>query len=242
MARGCSAARRMRGLFLALGIVSYGCEPELEPLDSTRTERGTLGEEVYKVLCRRMAGVELPDDPDGSESEALCLGHADTVRELLAAPGSRVPARLRALAESRAELVDAVDVLLPGELSDELELLMRELLPFYDPPEERVQGASRALAELLRQLAADSQALAGLESLARAGMTPFEGGFGSTRALWLADGLEPVLTHVLPALTEQASVRPAFDTLLSGLAFELSGPTDAQERQDRSGYQCSRGG
>jgi hypothetical protein len=109
---------------------------------------------------------------------------------------------------------------------------MREMLPFYDAPEERVQNSSRVLAELLRTLASDEQALIGLESLARAGMTPLESSFGSTRALWAADGLEEVLTHVLPALTERPELRPAFDTLLSGLGLELATPLTAEERAD----------
>ena len=131
-------------LALAATALSYGCDAEVEPLEATRSARGTLGEEVYKVLCRRVAGVELPADADGSESEALCLGDAQTVSQQMS-PSRRWPARLRALAEARAELVDAVDVLLPAELGDELEQLMREMLPFYDPPQERVQASSRAI-------------------------------------------------------------------------------------------------
>ena len=74
----------------------------------------------------------------------------------------------------------AVDDVLPTGLGDELEQLLRQLLPFYNPPEERIQNSTRAFAGVLRQIAADPNALEGLQRIARDGMSDREGAFGFT--------------------------------------------------------------
>jgi hypothetical protein len=226
-ARSPFVARAALSLFvLALGA----CSPKLEELDDERSARGTLGEEVYKVLCRRVAGSELPDDADGSESEALCLGDAATVQAALwSAHG--LPPRLAVLAARRSELARAVDDVLPGELADELELLMREMLPFYDAPEERFQASTRALAALMRALADDEAALAGLEALGRDGMAPPEGALGPMRALLGSPGLGDFLRQALPTLITAGKGRAGFETLLAGLALEL-GTSDTSADSD----------
>jgi hypothetical protein len=212
---------RVRSLGLCLLLAaSSACAPELDELPEQRSARGTLGEEVYKVLCRRIAGVELPDDTAGQRSQALCLGDAATVAH--AASDASLPPRLVVLARRRAELARAVDDMLPDELADELELLMREMLPFYEPPAQRLPASTRALAALLRSLAADEQALAGLESLGRDGMVGPEAALGPVRALLSSPGLADFLVDVMPSLTSAGEGRSGLETLLSGLALELA--------------------
>src|SRR5688500_14941993 len=122
--------------------------------------------------------------------------------------------------------------MLADALGDELEQLMRELLPFYDAPEERVQASTGALADVLRSVASDAEALAGLEQLGREGMVPYEGTFGLMRALGSASGAHEVLARVVPALTDEARLGPSLEATLSGLALELatdSADADAEE-------------
>lgn len=203
-----------------LGVAA--CTPKFEKLEVERSARGTLGEEVYKSLCRRVAGTEMPSDIDGRESEVLCLHSADEANQELAQRRTQLPPRLVALAERRAQVIRAVDDVLPAGLGDELELLMRRLLPFYDPPTERIQNSTRAFAGVLRQIAVDPNALEGLQRIARDGMLDREGAFGLYRALLSYDELNGLFSALLPVLTQNPAVRPYFETTLVGMALELA--------------------
>jgi hypothetical protein len=221
-------------LMVVCAVVLSGCAPELEKLGQRRSPRGSLGVEVYKALCRRVAGTEMPGDVSGRRSEAVCLGDDDAVEGALAqaAQAPIEPAegvepltpRLVALAERRAALVQAVDDTMSFELGDELEHLFRGLLPFYDPPEERIQQAMRELALVLERLAnpSDPNALEGLARVARKGMAPPEGTLGLIRGTLGAASLRDTARSVLPLLNDEPAVRQPFDTLMSGLALEFS--------------------
>ena len=73
-----------------LGVAA--CAPKFEKLDDKRSARGTIGEEVYKALCRRVAGTEMPNDLDGRETEVLCLHDADEANQELTKRRARVSA------------------------------------------------------------------------------------------------------------------------------------------------------
>ena len=241
--------------FVMVACLSTACAPELEKLGQQRSPRGSLGDEVYKALCRRVAGTEMPKDITGQRSDAVCLGDAAAVQQAVAAasaqqaavapvdapgvqPGSGAPGaspapgsadpltpRLIALAARRAELVRAIDDTFPVGLGDELELLFRGLIPFYDPDHgERVQKASRELAAVMKQLAhpADPSVLDGLARVARKGMVPREGSLGLTRATLAAAHTREMARSVLALTEDEPAVRDHFNTLMSGLALELA--------------------
>lgn len=203
-------------------VLAVGCAPEFEKLEQRRSPRGTLGEEVYKTLCRRVAGTEMPNDVEGRESEAICLGDAGAVAEALDERREALPKRVAVLAERREQFVRAVDAMLPEDTGDELELLMRELLPFYDAPEERVQENTRAFASVLERLAANDAALNALTRVARDGVLSREGSFGLYRALLGYDRLNGLFLELLPVLSDDPNVRPYFQTMLTGVALELA--------------------
>jgi hypothetical protein len=210
---------------LALGLGSVflfasACSPELEKLKQERSERGSLGQEVYKTVCRRVAGTELPGDVDGRESDDLCLGDAEAAQQALDDGDDELPARLLALAKRRDQIVEAIDTLLPDEVGGELELLMRELLPFYE--DDRIQNSTRTLAAFLEVLAKDEDALGGLERLGREGMIAPEHNFGAYRAMLGYKDLSKVLRVVLPILTEDKQVKQHLETVVAGLALELA--------------------
>jgi hypothetical protein len=225
------------GLTLS-AVLGAACSPELAPLPERRSARGTLGEEVYKSLCRRVAGTELPQDVTGRRSEALCLGDAERVQRALAeTPGAGAtdaldeaaasqpaPPRLLALAQRRGAIAQAVDDTMTDPLADELEHLFRALLPFYDPPEERVQWATRELATVLERLTdpSDPRVLPGLARVTRKGMLPREGNLGLVRGPLAAPGLRELARSFLPLVSDDVEVRPYFDMLLAGLALELA--------------------
>ncbi len=208
-----------------LGLLTFGsaCSPGLETLKDERSARGSLGEEVYKVLCRRTAGTELPRDLDGRQTEDLCLGDSATAAAALKNERDTYTPRLLALAERREQIVKAVDLTVPDDLGEELENLMRELLPFYDPPQERIQKSTRALAAFLESLGDDEQALTGLARLGRSGMSPPQYSYGVYRALLGYRDVGKVLSVLLPILSDDKSeVKPWFELMLTGLALELA--------------------
>jgi hypothetical protein len=116
--------------------------------------------------------------------------------------------------------VEAIDTLLPGDLGDELELLMRELLPFYE--DDRIQNSTRTLAAFLEVLADNEEALGGLERLGREGMIAPEHNFGAYRAMLGYKDISKVLRVVLPILTEDKEVKQHLETVVAGLALELA--------------------
>lgn len=214
-----------------LACFSVACSSEFERFERHASARGTLGEEAYKVVCRRIAGTEMPQDLAGRQSQAVCMGDAATVQQALSEP--TLPARVRAVAARRASITRAVDDLLPGELSDELEHLFRRIQPLYDPPEERVQNATRAIAGLLERMIDPSQAaaLSGIARVSRKGMLPPDGTLGAVRAMLGASHLRDVGRSVLPPAMDDPAVRPHYETLLSGLALELATAEADEEAQ-----------
>ncbi|MET0341603.1 MAG: hypothetical protein ABW252_11430 [Polyangiales bacterium] len=238
-ARWWSRSPRFAWLLLTLAQVWVGCAADLERYEVARGPRGSMGEEAYKVMCRRLAGTTYPDDIAGKRSQKICMGSADEVRE--AAETENHPARLIALARRRASFARAVDLTFGASLSDPLEKLMRNLVPFYDLPDERVQSATREMAGLLERIAgtprgdrpADLAALSGLARLSAEGMAPVDTSLGLPRALLGASGLKDMAAQVLPLTVDDHEVKPAYDALLASLALELAtSAPDADDAQD----------
>lgn len=217
------ARRACASLFpVCVTILCAACSPQIEKLPKERSPRESLGQEIYKVLCRRVAGTELPKDFDGRQSETLCLGDPEAAAEELEARRDELPPRLVALAERRSSIADALDEGLPEGTGDGLEEIMRALLPFYDPPDEQIQEGTRLMAATLKELAANDQALASLERYAREGMAPAEGDFGVLRALLSYPDLSAFLRTIMPALLEDDALWAEFRALLAGLALEMA--------------------
>jgi len=155
------ASRGWRAFAGTLVLGSAGCAPDFEKLSVTRGARGSLGEEVYKTVCRRVAGTEVPSDLDGRDSATLCLGAAEDVAAELEARRATLSPRLVSLAERRARIAAAVDAMLPGSLAGDLDDLLRQLIPFYDPPNDLLPQGSRMTAALMRRIAASDGASGG---------------------------------------------------------------------------------
>jgi hypothetical protein len=180
------------------GVTSPGCAT----FDTTppAVTHGSLGEEIYQVFCERLAADADRTDVTGVRWKPVCEGRAE--------PPATAPARLIALHANRARLVQALDRTMPEDTTDELGRFLGALLPFFDPPEERLPRQTRRLADFLSRLAADDEAIAALERLGtRQGYRPLRLALGVTR---------PVLSY--PELDSFLSV--ALDTLLEGPASE----------------------
>ncbi len=177
--------------------------------------RGSLGEEVYRVFCQRLAASELPEDVSGAESRALCAGEAP--------PETAPTPRLRALAENRERSIAALDRIMPEPLEDDLDRFMLQLVPFYDPPEEVLPSQTRAMGNLLADLAADDEAIAALERLStRVGYRPLRLALGVARPLMAYDGLSEFARVALDTIDEGGSAGDEWAELLQATALELA--------------------
>jgi hypothetical protein len=206
----------------ASAVLGAACNPKIEELSKTRSPRDSLGQEIYKTLCRRVAGTEMPGDIDGRKTETLCLGDPEAAAQELEAHRDAYPARLVALADRRALVASALDESFPGESAGALEDLMGELLPFYDGPGYEAQEGTRRMAAVLHTLAKDDVALEGMERFAREGMIPSEGDFGLMRAFLSYREISPFLAQVLPAMLEEPSIADPLRETLGGMALELA--------------------
>ncbi|MBK8169430.1 MAG: hypothetical protein IPK60_03685 [Sandaracinaceae bacterium] len=200
-------------LFLTSALL-VGCP---EPLDVTRVipQRGTLGEEIYKILCQRIASTEFPTDVTGDGTKALCEGREE--------PNDDTPARLRALASNRTRLVDALDQTMPDGLHDDLSAFMMQLIPLYDPPRETLPEQTRAVADALANIAGDTDALTALQRLsAREGYRPARLAIGVSRPLLTYPNFDDFAGKLLRAVDDDGAAGPQFDHLLQVLSLEMA--------------------
>lgn len=207
--------RRLAGAGVVLGafgLVAPGCaEFDTTPI---AVEHGSLGEEIVQVFCERIAAEAHPEDVTGARWKPVCEG-----RE---APPADAPPRLVALMANRARLADALDRTLPEEMGDELGHFLNELLPFFDPPEERLPTQTRRLADFLDRLSANDEAIAALERIGtRRGYRPLRLALGVTRPVLAYPEFDQFTDLALEVLLEGAAAEE-FDALSAALALEMA--------------------
>lgn len=201
----------------AFGVMTLALGSCSHELDTERAvpARASLGAEIYRVFCKRIAASELPTDVSGQRTRSLCAGAEG--------PELAPTERLRAMAENRARLVDALDRTLPEELEDDLDAFMVQLVPFYDPPDERLPRQTRALAELLAHIADDDQAVAALERVStRVGYRPLRLALGVTRPFLAYPRVAELTDTALATVDDGGSASAEWDALLRALALELA--------------------
>jgi len=170
-----------RLLLLGCTLLATACG---EGLDTTRTPpaRGTLGEELFGVLCDRLGAQTLPEDLSGASFQRICHKGADgSYADRLAA--QHLPstdgtsgralsvARLETLARHRARLISALDALFP-EMTVPVKDLGNPSPPLTCGPPGEGQPAEARLAQELGALLERMTVLYGDDTLP-----------GSTRAL-----------------------------------------------------------
>ncbi|MFK7990138.1 MAG: hypothetical protein AB8I08_29230 [Sandaracinaceae bacterium] len=201
------------------GLSVPGCaEFDTTPLPVTH---GTLGEEVVEVFCERIAAAAErgrpegePRDVTGTRWRPVCEGRG--------APPTDAPPRLVALHANRTRLVAALDQTLPASLEDDLGVFLEELLPFFDPPEERLPTQTRRLADFLAQLSADDEALAALERIGtREGYRPLRLSLGVARPALAYPDFDQFTDLALATLLDGAA-ESEFRDLQRAAALEMA--------------------
>ncbi|HEY8076992.1 MAG TPA: hypothetical protein VIF62_22850, partial [Labilithrix sp.] len=120
----CVSAIGVIGL-AALSALTPGCAPEL---DTTRSPppRGSVGEEMYGVICDRVGAQALHEDLTGASFAGICHrvnggDFADKVDVSLLPPAidpdvrAKAVAKVEALGRRRDDLVRALDATFPGD-------------------------------------------------------------------------------------------------------------------------------
>lgn len=209
-----------RPLFLPLlALVALGCSS----FDTTRTviPRGTLGEEVVRAFCERMASEANPSDVGGLGWKPVCRGESpppsiDTESML-------VPARMRVLLAHRERLAGAIDRVLPEGLHDDLGHFLGQLLPLYDPPAERLPRSTRIVAELLDRIAGDEQALQAMVRIsAREGYRPLRLALGIMRPLLAYPEFADFARLAIRSIAEGGVADDEWREVQRALALELA--------------------
>lgn len=209
----------------AAGALFSACAPSFDTTRQT-PRRGTLGEELYRVVCERMHYGESPRDVtfvDGRHACTVGLDPSETA--------SGVGPRTAALARRRSGLVGALDQSMPQPLHDPLDAYLLQLLPLYGPDGSgRHQGTSpqidaldggvtlsedllpqttRAVATQLVAIARDEAALRALgRASQRQGYRPVGVSIGLLRPLLAYDGTDAALGELLRLTREASSVGP----------------------------------
>ncbi|MBK6808605.1 MAG: hypothetical protein IPG81_06850 [Sandaracinaceae bacterium] len=202
---------------IALGAGVLGllaCAPTMDT-ERQAVARGTLGEEVYRIACQRIAREAYPSDVSGYLSRELCRG--------LAGPETAAPGRLQALAEQRGATVEALDRVLPASAEDDLQAMLVNILSLYDLPAEVLPSNTRELGALLQRMEADTEATNALGRMAaRRGLRSTELQLGVMAPALLYPDLPGVTRTALGALGDGGVAEGAFVELTSALALELA--------------------
>jgi hypothetical protein len=222
----------LRQLFnVSLGLLALGCAED--PWTYPGREQVSVGGEVFRVFCKRTAKEAYPEDLEGVEFNAPCLGMGDL-------PPNREPSEeLNALLERRSKLVATIDRILGDDTvmqrdivqvlePDEIRNFLHDLVPLYDAPEELLPGASRTLAAVLYRLidSEDSTGKKALSALAqitgRQGYRKLDLALGLLRPLLEYPELDAFAENGLKAIAKGGVAEKSLDEMSLGLALELA--------------------
>jgi|GEM_PF-1243887 len=243
-----------RRALAALAAALAACAPEY---DTTRVPapQGTLGEEVFQVMCERVHWGESPRDLGFAVGRQPCTRG---LRATESVPG--VGPRATALARMRPELVAGLDQAMPRTLHTPLDRLLLDLLPLYGPDGSGRRGAddgawiidtadggtavaedllpqtTRAVSRQLAAMATDAAVLRALGRMSqRQGYRPPESAIGLLRPILAYERVNEVLDATL-GLVRQATptqpdgpAHPQFNQALSVLRgeFQAAAPSTA---------------
>lgn len=191
------------GFALVVLAVSIGCSH----FDATRVPAAeeTLGEAIVRTFCERMAADAFPDDVSGQRWKPVC-------RAMVPVPDD-APPRVAALLAERDRLVAALDTTIPPDTHDDLGSFLGDMLPFYDPPRERLPTNTRLIAGLLDSIAHDDEALAALARMGtRTGYRPLRLALGLIRPILSYPEFDSFADLALRAITDLPPDLPGGDT------------------------------
>ncbi|MCX7808792.1 MAG: hypothetical protein N2515_09295, partial [Deltaproteobacteria bacterium] len=185
--------------------------------------RGTLGEEVVRVLCERFAKEADPMEASGLRWKRACRGESPL-------PDDASP-KLKAFFSRRVELAKAIDAVLVEEDHEALERFLQAILPLYDPPEEKLVQNSRLLADLASSFGQDQKLMEALARFGtRKGYRPPRDRLGTPRAILNFEGFPELVREGLGLIAQGGEARAEWLALQSALALEMAAFEPESER------------
>ncbi|MBI5518165.1 MAG: hypothetical protein HY909_30620 [Deltaproteobacteria bacterium] len=118
----------LRHCTLTLSVASLSCAPEFSTA-RVPVPQGTVGEEVFRVLCERVDVGENPTDVAFERARVPCTRGLTMDQS----PPPGVGPKVTALARLRADVVGALDQTFTRELQTPADRLLVQLLPLYGP-------------------------------------------------------------------------------------------------------------
>lgn len=190
-----------------LVVVNPGCSSDF---DSTRKapERGTLGRELFSLVCDRVGAQALREDVTGASFHDVChrapdgsyTNKVDRSRLIAIDPhavdaeGKAVSidaqtshrayriARIEALAARREEIVEALDAALPSDVQHELASVLGRVVDLYN--DETIPRVTRALGRFAKRVESDPEAQNALTRISgREGYRPLPIALGAVRPI-----------------------------------------------------------
>ncbi len=196
----------------ALAMVAAAC---VELDTAWRGQTLSLGEEIYRIVCERLASEEIANDLSGRRTRALCAG--DVGVEMATTP------RMRALVMQRSRLVTALNQVVPDTLQANLRSFLARVVPLYDPPSERFPAVTRAAANVVSALLTDADARTALERLGRRrGYRPLPLGLGVVRPVVAYSGLNAFNQRVFERTADGGPAADAWRRVLEVSALEMA--------------------
>jgi hypothetical protein len=218
----------MRRFFVALVVCS--CADDLK-WDRTPSA-GTFGEQVYAITCERLGYSE------ALAGRAAVDVSGDLYRRWCASSPAplEAPAKVRALAARRVDVIAAVDTALPHDYLARFQDLLVAILPLYD--DNTVQSATDRLGIAFRTMEQSDEFTSAISRLAgREGYRPLgAASLGLVRVIMEYPRLDAVLGETLRVVDTGGAGHPAWTTLHDAAARELAAtqPLANPEAPDRT--------
>lgn len=202
-----------------LGLVAGagGCAPDLDTSRES-VDRGSFGETLATLVCKRIAYLEDLEDGDG-RVDVSGERFREACRGTAPAPADAAPA-LDAYLAQRDAVAAAIDAMWPDAILGDLQAYATslEFLAGYD--DGTIEQGALAMSGMLGEVADDAEALRTVERLAlREGYTPESDGI--LASLTSAPELEDVLRHATDDLAPGGAANEPVKVLAAGAANEL---------------------
>src|SRR5258708_31587286 len=131
VARGCAFSAVILG-----AVVGGACNPDFST-DRAATPASTLGDDMYSIMCDRVAASEHPEDLEARYSQRVCHidangAYADDYDQI------DMPPRMAVMVRYRKDFIDAINAMFPDtkysdtqSLHKDMQDLLKELVPLY---------------------------------------------------------------------------------------------------------------
>ncbi|MEE2961295.1 MAG: hypothetical protein VYA34_11165, partial [Myxococcota bacterium] len=204
-------------------LLGIGCT---EPFDSVRNPgpKLTLGEELYRVFCQRLAVQSFPADFTGELTSSTCLFGEEP-------PSDAAPA-FKTLHSRRPKLIRAFELVLADSVGTDMNELLQKLVPLYD--QGIVQAQAHAVGDFAQLMSESALVLEGLEWVSnRDGYRPVEVANGLAAPLLDYPNMSQFLDTFLNTVFSTDDLRPIWNVLARSLGGELRSRAGEPEMIDK---------